>query len=638
MHHRSARSPRLATLALCVSAALIAALAPEANANGDAGVAISTQDGGGGAGSPVEDGSILNKIRHMTLEEKVGQLFVANVYGESVDTTNPADVQANQAMYGPEISDAEDLIDRYKLGGVIYYRWTDNLNEPGQIAVLSNGIQEVALGQRAAIPLLISTDQEHGVVSRVWAPATEFPGSMALGATRRPLDTYTASNITGKELRALGINQNYAPVADVNINPLNPVIGVRSFGENSQLVADMTAAAVTGSQRANVVATLKHFPGHGDTVTDSHTGVPWIFHSKEQWDAIDAPPFAAGIAAGADMVMTAHVVMPELQADCDVVTQEGCDPATLAPEILTGLLRGELGYDGVVITDALNMAGVREKYGDDRIPVLALKAGVDMLMMVDTPTDTVSLDVAYNAVLDAVRSGEISEARIDESVYRVLLLKQKRELFDDPYVNVRKAGERLGTRDHLAAAGAVGDHSVTLVKSDASVLPLAAETGQQVLVTGYRSVSNTSQAQPAAHLAPALEQHGVAADLFETGTTPSAATIADAVTRAGVSDLVVVATANASGTSSSAVAQRNLVDALIATGKPVVVVATRNPYDIAWIPQTSTYLATYSWTKPAMQAVARVLFGAVNPSGRLPVTVPATDGTVLYPYGHGLSY
>jgi beta-N-acetylhexosaminidase len=157
-------------------------------------------------------------------------------------------------------------------------------------------------------------------------------------------------------------------------------------------------------------------------------------------------------------------------------------------------------------------------------------------------------------------------------------------------------------------------------------------------VAGYRSVSNTSQAQPAAHLAAALERYGVTADLFETGTTPSAATIANAVARAGVSDLVVVATANASGTTSSAVAQRNLVSALIATGKPVVLIATRNPYDIAWIPQTSTYLATYSWTKPSMQAVARVLFGEINPSGKLPVTVPAPDGSVLYPYGHGLSY
>ncbi len=165
----------------------------------------------------------------------------------------------------------------------------------------------------------------------------------------------------------------------------------------------MTAAAVEGTQhKPDVAATLKHFPGHGDTVTDSHSGVPWIFHTREQWEQVDAPPFRAGIAAGVDMVMTAHVVMPELQSDCDPDTQEGCDPATLAPEILTGLLRDELGFDGVVVTDALNMAGVREKYGDDRIPVLALKAGADMPMMIDTATDTVSLKVAYDAVLDAV--------------------------------------------------------------------------------------------------------------------------------------------------------------------------------------------------------------------------------------------
>ena len=327
--------------------------------------------------------------------------------------------------------------------------------------------------------MLIATDQEHGVVSRVWAPATEFPGNMALGATRRPRDAQAAARITAKELGALGINQNYAPVADVNINPLNPVIGVRSFGESPDLVSDMTAAAVHGSERAGVSATLKHFPGHGDTVTDSHTGVPWIFHDREQWEETDAPPFRAGIAAGVDMIMTAHVVMPELQSDCDLATQEGCDPATLDPEILTGLLREELGYRGVVVTDALNMAGVREKYGDARIPVLALKAGVDMPMMVDTDTDTVSLDVAYTAVLDAVRNGELTEQRIDESVYRVLKLKRERGLFRDPFVNERRAARRLGTPRHLARARRVGEHGVTLIKNDAGLLPLAAGDGKE---------------------------------------------------------------------------------------------------------------------------------------------------------------
>jgi beta-N-acetylhexosaminidase len=583
-----------------------------------------------------KDGWIEGKIRRMTLEDKVGQLFVANVYGESADTTNPADVAANQAMYGTAIRNAEDLIDRYRLGGIIYFRWTNNLREPRQIGHLSNGIQKAALRQPAGIPMLISTDQEQGVVSRVWAPATEFPGNMALGATRRPADAFAAARVTAKELGALGINQNFAPVADVNVNPLNPVIGVRSFGENPALVSGMSEAAVAGTQEPGVSATLKHFPGHGDTVTDSHTGVPWIFHSRQQWEEVDAPPFRAGIAAGADMVMTAHVVMPLLQSDCDVDTQQGCDPATLDPEILTGLLRDELGFDGVVITDALNMAGVREKYGDDRIPVLALKAGADMPMMVDTTTDTVSLDVAYNAVLKAVRSGEISERRIDESVRRVLELKRHRGLFRDPFVSERNAPRKLGTPGHLAAAATVGDHSVTLVKNDAGLLPLAADSGRKVLVTGYRSVSDTLNAQPAAHLAAALREHGLTTELFETGTAPDAATIASAASKAADSDLVVVATANASGSA----AQRNLVNALLGSGKPVVLVATRNPYDIAALTQTPTYIASYSWTAPAMRAVARVLLGEVNPVGKLPVRIPAADdpNVTLYPYGHGLGY
>jgi beta-N-acetylhexosaminidase len=565
--------------------------------------------------APVPAAAQQRRIDRMTLEEKVGQLFVANVYGETADTTDPADVAANQSMYGPGITNAEDLIERYKLGGIVYFRWTNNLNEPAQIARLSNGIQRAA-----KIPMLIATDQEHGVVSRVLRPATEFPGAMALGAARRPQLAYAAARVTAAELAALGINQNYAPVADVNVNPLNPVIGVRSFGQNPRLVARLTGAAVRGTQRAGVAATVKHFPGHGDTVTDSHTGVPWILHSREQWDRIDAPPFRAAVAAGADMVMTAHVVMPKLA--------RGQDPATVAPEIMTGLLRRELGFGGVVVTDALNMAGVRERYGDERVPVLALRAGADMPMMVDTPTDTVSLEVAYRAVLDAVGNGEISERRIDRSVARVLALKRRRGLFARPLVSPRRARARLGTRAHRAVARRVANRSVTLVRDDARVLPLRG--APSVLVTGYASA--TTGGRPAAHLAAALRGQGATADLLETGATPDAATIAAAARRAAASDVVVVATANASGSP----AQRALVDALIATGKPVVVVATRNPYDIAQLPRADTYLASYSWAPPSMNAVARLLLGRIEPAGRLPVRIPAADGSTLFRFGHGL--
>jgi beta-N-acetylhexosaminidase len=621
---RGRRSRRRLVLAVLALAAVVASTSSATAAEMD------------GKQAHGKDRWIVKKIRGMTLEEKVSQLFVANVNGQSADTTDPADVAANQAMYGPTIRNADELIDRYKLGGIVYFRWTNNLGEPAQIARLSNGIQKAALRQPGRIPMLIATDQEHGAVSRVWSPATEFPGNMALGATRRPADSYAAYRVTAKELGALGINQNYAPVADVNINPLNPVIGVRSFGESPDLVSQMTAAAVEGTQRAGVSATLKHFPGHGDTVTDSHSGVPWIFHTREEWEQTDAPPFRAGIAAGVDMIMTAHVIMPELQSDCDVATQQGCDPATLDPEILTGLLREELGYRGVVVTDALNMAGVREKYGDERIPVLALKAGVDMPMMVDTTTDTVSLEVAYNAVLNAVRGGELTEDRIDQSVYRVLALKRRRGLFGDPFVSERRAARRLGTPRHLAKAQRVGDHSVTLVKNDAGLLPLDGGDVERVLVTGYRSVSETSNAEPAAHLAATLRGEGVPTELFETGSAPDAATITTAVSRAQANDVVVVATSNASGSAT----QRDLVSALLASGKPVVLVATRNPYDIASFPQAATYVATYSWTKPAMQALGRILLGELNPVGRLPVRIPAADNpeATLYPFGFGLGY
>ncbi|MFG2074610.1 glycoside hydrolase family 3 protein [Nonomuraea maritima] len=582
-----------------------------------------------------EDRWISDKIASMSLEEKVGQLFAANVYGESGDTTDPADVAANQTLYGPDVRNGMDLMDKYKLGAILYFRWSNNLNDPVRTAGLSNDLQRAALAQPAKIPLLIATDQEHGAVYRLDEPFTAFPGQMALGATRSENQAFTAGKVTGEELSALGINQDYAPVADVNVDPGNPVIGVRSFGENTGLVSDLTRAAVRGLQQGGVSAAVKHFPGHGDTVNDSHNSVPWIWHTKEEWERIDAPPFRAGIAAGADMIMSAHVVMPYLQSDCDVDTQEGCDPATLDPEIMTGLLREELGYDGVVVTDSLAMQGVRDKYGDDRIPVLALKAGVDMLMIVDDPASSISLEVAYNAVLNAVRSGELTEQRIDQSVARILQLKKKRGFFrGDQQVDERKVVKRLSSPAHKAAARKVAEHSVTLVRDDARLLPVRKKK-QRVLVTGYRNVTPPSvKIPPTERLAKAIGDLGHTVELFETGTAPDAATVGTAVAKAGAGDMVVVTTVNAS----TSAAQQGLVNALIATGKPVVVVATRNPYDVASLPGARTYLATYSWEKPAMEATARVLFGRTSPTGRLPVTIPATDGSVLYPYGHGLRY
>ena len=552
-------------------------------------------------------------IKRMTLEEKVGQLFVTYAYGQTADTTDPADVAHNEQDLG--VANGKELIQKYHVGGVIYFAWSNNVADPEQIAGLSNGLQRVATSQRSGIPLLIATDQEHGVVTRVGPPATQLPGNMALGAGRSVPNAYDAARISGKELRAVGINQNFAPVADVNVNAQNPVIGVRSFGSDPSLVSDLVAASVDGYQGANVAATAKHFPGHGDTATDSHYGVPIINHTRAEWERIDAPPFRAAISRGIDTIMTAHIVVPALDPS-------GV-PATLSKPIITDILRGEMGYDGVVITDALTMQGVRDGFGDDRIPVLALKAGVDQLLM---PAPG-KLDIAYNAVLGAVRSGELTEDRIDKSVHRVLQLKMTRGLFKQKnvIVDVSKVSSLVGTAAHQQRAQEITDATVTLVKDDADTLPLT-KGAQKVLVTGASVTSG---------LAERISSRGPAATAYNTGTAPNDATIAAAVAQAQASDQVVVAT-NRAWTSAG---QQKLVKQLLATGTPVVVVAVRDPYDIAYFTDAPTYLATYSTTAISVESLARVLFGEVQPAGLLPVAIPTAGdpGTTLYPFGHGLT-
>jgi len=559
-----------------------------------------------------KNGWIVSTIAHMTLEEKVGQLFVTYAYGDRADTTTPADVAANQKVHG--VSTPAQLVAKYHLGGVIYFAWSNNVNNPQQIAGLSNGLQSVAMDQRLPIPLLITTDQEQGVVVRVGPPATQFPGNMALGATRSTASAATAARITGQELRALGINQNYAPVADVNVNARNPVIGVRSFSEDPALVSDMVAAQVYGYQeQGNVAATAKHFPGHGDTAVDSHTGLPVINHTREELDRIDLPPFQAAIERGIDSIMTAHIVVPALD--------DSGDPATLSKPIMTGVLRERLGYDGVVVTDALTMQGVRDGFGDDRIPVLALKAGVDQLLMPP------SIDLAYNAVLDAVRTGELTEKRIDESVYRILRLKHYRGLFRNPYADPDRISAVVGTPAHLALAQGIADRSVTLVKDDTAQLPLAAG-GRNVLVTGW-GVSTT------ASLAAAMKRRGASTTTHETGLSPNDIKIAAAAELAEQSDLVVVTTNKAWANPR----QQTLVKRLLETDTPVVVLAVRDPYDIANFTDAPTYLATYSYAGPSLEAAVKVLYGEVQPSGKLPVTIPqADDSGTLYPFGHELGF
>ncbi|KOV94431.1 beta-N-acetylhexosaminidase [Streptomyces sp. NRRL B-3648] len=560
-------------------------------------------------------------ISRMTLEEKVGQLFVMRVYGHSATAPDQADIDANLKEIG--VRTAAELIAKYRVGGIIYFTWAHNTRAPHQIADLSNGIQRASLDQPRGLPVLIATDQEHGAVCRVGKPATLFPGAMAIGAGGSRSDARTLGRISGAELRAMGINQDYSPDADVNVNPANPVIGVRSFGADPDAVAELVAAEVRGYQSAGVAATAKHFPGHGDTAVDSHYGFPVITHSRELWEELDAVPFRAAIRAGIDSVMTAHIQFPALDGSGD--------PATLSRPIVTGILRGELGYDGVVITDSLGMQGVRTKYGDDRVPVLALKAGVDQLL------NPPSLDVAWNAVLTAVREGELTEARLDESILRILRLKDRRGLLDDPWADPAGVDGTVGTEAHLARAGRIAERTTTLLVNEAGTLPLDRRRQRRLLVVGADPASPSgTTGPPTGVLAAALTELGFTATALSTGTAPSAAAVDKAVAAAQDADAVVVATYNVTASST----QRTLVERLLGTGRPVVAVAVRNPYDVAQLPSVPAFLAAYCWTDVELRAAARVIAGRVRPRGKLPVPVQRPDdpSRVLYPIGYGLTY
>ncbi|HLS14552.1 MAG TPA: glycoside hydrolase family 3 N-terminal domain-containing protein [Beutenbergiaceae bacterium] len=546
-------------------------------------------------------------LDQMTLEEKVGQMFVPFVYGDSIDVP---DERNNEAA---GVDTIEEIVEEFHPGGIIYFGWSDNLESPGQVAQLSNDIQQTAL-DAGAPPLSLSIDQEEGVVERMPQPSTQLPGTMALGATGNAEHARDAAGITAEELSAVGINQNYAPTADVNSNAMNPVIGVRAFGGETGLVSDLTVAQVHGFQDDGVIsASVKHFPGHGDTDVDSHYDLPVIEKSEEDFRAEDLPPFEAAIEAGVDSIMTAHIVVPALDAD---------RPATLSHPILTGILREEMGYEGVIVTDSLSMDGVRTEFDDDRVPVEAILAGADQMLM---PPD---LRVAYDGVMDAVADGEITEERIDESVRRILEQKDARDVLEDPLADLDAVDEVMNDPENRERAREIADDSITLLNNDDDVLPLADEAN--VLVTGWGGADRLET------VSEELSNQGINADALEA-TEPDEEVIEAIAEDAADRDAVVVLTQSVEFTPEED--QQALVQALSETDTAVIEAAVRNPYDTASTADTEAAVAAYGYAPVSLQALAGVIAGTTNPSGTLPVTVPEADGTgEIYPLGHGLSY
>jgi beta-N-acetylhexosaminidase len=541
------------------------------------------------------DAQVRAVMAKMTLPEKVGQMFVSYVYGDSATTTNAADVASNHTMYGADVDNGAEVLAKYHLGGVIYFTWSNNLNNPQQITDLSNGLQQAA----GSIPLQISTDQEGGVVTRIGAPVAVSPGNMAIGATFNPLDAYRTAQVSGAELRSLGINVDDAPVVDVNTNPRNSADGARSFGDNTAQVSLFAASAVAGFQAGGVAAQAKHFPGLGDTTVNTDNGVAVTNETRQQIMDTDVPPFRAAIAAGTKSIMAAHIVAPALDPSGR--------PASLSKPIITGLLRNTLHYNGVVITDSLAAAALAD-IPADQIVLDAVDAGIDELLMPTSPP------AAIQTLLDAVHNGTVSEARIDQSVYRILRLKAELGLFK----NRTSTGPAVGSPEHQQTMADAAQRSITVLRKGA--LPLKA--GQKVLLTGWGSSSGQT-------LYNDLLARGQTVQRLYTGS-PNATVIAQAVAAAQASDVTVVTTGNAWNDAT----QVNLVNALLATGKPVIVAAVSGPYDIAYFPTAPSYVASYGYQPVSLAALADVLTGKTKATGHLPVTIRTPDGaSVLFHWG-----
>lgn len=550
---------------------------------------------------------IEHAVKGLTLEEKVGQMLMPDFR-----TFNGQDVTTML----PEI---EALVKRYHLGGVILFR--ENVVTTEQTARLVRDYQEAS----EKFGLLLTIDQEGGIVTRLQS-GTDMPGNMAIGATRSEALAYDVGAVIGRELAALGINMNLAPVLDVNNNPDNPVIGVRSFGEQPALVADLGVQYAKGLQDNGIAATAKHFPGHGDTAVDSHLGLPEVPHDKERLKEVELYPFQRAIDAGIDAVMTAHVTFPKIDDTKVISKKDGTEitlPATLSYKVLTELMRKEMGFDGVIMTDALNMKAITDHFGPVEAVIRAVKAGTDIVLM------PVGLQEVADGLLQAVESGEIAVKRIDESVQRILTLKVKRGILKEETPlpieeQVETALQMVGSREHRQVEREVAARAVTLIKND-QVLPLSLNQSDHLVVVGNAYVDE---------LADAIRAHHQNMTVIKA----SAPLSGEALQRVKTADAVVVGsyTFNVAGRLPSH-PQMQLVNQIVQeTEHPVVAVGIRNPYDVMAFPAVDAYMAQYGFRTASFKGTADVLFGVLKPTGRLPVTIPTFDGGVLYPYGHGL--
>ena len=653
---------RLALIVVAALAILAIAAGCSAGHNDGSGDSSASQPDSAASHEPSKE--VLALVDSMTLRQKVSQMMWPAIRTWSDDGSDGS--YHDMTEMNDQLADA---IADGRFGGIILF--ASNTVDAAQTVKLIDAIQDANARGGAPAGLFIGVDQEGGYITRL-ATGTMMPSTMGLGATGDPSQAKAAGNLIGEELAALGFNVDLAPVMDVNNNPQNPIIGIRSFSDDPDTVAAMGSAFMEGLHEQHIAASLKHFPGHGDTQVDSHTGLPMIDKTADELASLELVPFKAAIDSGADMVMTAHIQYPSIETEMVPSLQGGriYVPATLSHTIITGILREQLGFDGIVLTDSLYMDAIAKNFEPMDAAKRAINAGVDMMLDVkdlSSPQLIAEMNDYIDGIVAMVERGEISEETIDAAVTRILACKEAYGLLNpnpstDQEKRIDAAKQTLGSADHHARELAIAEKGITLLKNDGSVLPIAA--GSRVVV----ACPYDSQATAWEYAIGRMRASGdIASDTDVSVVNTAGMGTWQASDMASSADVVIAVSSTYQAAdldpASQDGAETAFVDALIeaahANGGSVVVVSAQLPYDTARFMDADAIVAAYlarGMTQipvdgqenpqygPSMIAAADVVFGAAKPEGKLPVDVPALDDAyhmtdaVAFARGSGLSY
>ena len=602
-------------------------------------------------------------LEDMPLKQKVTQMIMPDFRKwQEAGQESPQDLTKVNA----EVADA---IDKYDFGGVILF--AENVKETKQTLALTQDMQKAAIENKAnngKIPLLLAIDQEGGIVYRLGS-GTALPGNMAIGATNDPKLAKEAGQIIGRELSALGLNVDFAPVLDTNNNPQNPVIGLRSFSSDPNRVAYLGIPMMKGIQDYNVAVAAKHFPGHGDTAVDSHTGLPLVDKSLTELEKLELLPFKKAMDAGVDLLMTAHIQYPQIEKD-QVVSKETGEkiyvPATLSDDILTGLVRKKYGYKGVIVSDAMGMDAIAKNFGEVEAVKMAIKAGVDLVLMPTTlrsKADLSKIDTIVNAVVDAVQTGDISEERLNESVRRILTLKEKRGVlnYDPSARTAEKAEEAVGSTLNRDLERKIAAAAVTVVKNEDNTLPFKVQTGDHVLLLGAFENEvpglDLGMRRLIADGVLPKDTSFVAKNFTKESTLDSLKEDLEKATH-----IVVISEIGYEGQLDKDFWRTKIPTEIVnyanTNHKKAAVLSISKPYDVANYPAAKAILAVYgnkgmdpteslkpdNAFGPNIPAGVEVIFNGKEHLGTLPVDIPKiVDGKMseteyAYRIGHGLFY